>query len=83
MDYSVDQRPAIDITLHSGEVLKAPAGGGRRPMSYDALAAKFRDCAQHSARPLSSGVLDEAIERIANLDKAEDVSILPALLRGS
>lgn len=83
MNYSVDERPAIEITLQSGEVLKAPVSRESRPMSYGALAAKFRDCAQHSVRPIPSAVVSELIERIANLDTVEDVSILPALLRGS
>jgi 2-methylcitrate dehydratase PrpD len=83
IDYAVAERPGIEITLRSGERLTAPVGGSRGPMSYDTLAAKFRDCAQHAARPLAARAIDETLERIANLEALEDVSILPAMLRGS
>ena len=79
---SLDQRAAVEITLRGGAVLKAPAVGELGPMNYDALAAKFRDCARHAVRPIAPGVLDEIVERVANLERAEDVSTLPALLAG-
>jgi 2-methylcitrate dehydratase PrpD len=81
--YSIAERASVEVRLQGGEVLTAPVQRQSRPMSYDTLAAKFRDCARHAARPLADGAIEETIERIANLEHAPDVSILPGLLRGS
>jgi 2-methylcitrate dehydratase PrpD len=83
MRYSEDADQEIEITLRNGRVLKAPVGGKTRPLSYEQLAAKFRDCAQHAARPVAASVLEEVIERVANLEKQNDVAVVPALLAGS
>lgn len=80
IDYSVSNLQTIEVTLRGGEVLKAPVGDKRRPLGYEQLAAKFRDCAQYAARPVS---VEEVIERIANLENEADVALLPALLGGS
>jgi 2-methylcitrate dehydratase PrpD len=79
-DYVLDENPGIEVTLNSGRVLKAAIGDKRRPLGYGELAAKFRDCAQYAARPVS---VEELIERIANLENEADVGLLPALLGGS
>jgi 2-methylcitrate dehydratase PrpD len=79
-DYVLDENPGIEVTLRSGQVLKASVGGKRRPLGYGELAAKFRDCAQYAARPVA---VEEVIERIANLENEADVGLLPALLGGS
>jgi 2-methylcitrate dehydratase PrpD len=81
--YSIAKHASIEVTLQGGEVLTAPVEGKSKPMSYDTLAAKFRDCARHAARPLADRAIEQAIERIANLEQVPDVSILPGLLRGS
>jgi 2-methylcitrate dehydratase PrpD len=80
IDYSVSNLQTIEVTLRNGQVLKSPVGGKPRPLGYGELAAKFRDCAQYAARPVS---VEELIERIANLENEADVGLLPALLGGS
>jgi 2-methylcitrate dehydratase PrpD len=51
-------------------------GSPEVPMSWDALATKFRDCASVAARPLAAGRIEEAIELVRNLESVEDSTML-------
>lgn len=52
-------------------------GGPQRPLSYEELAAKFRDNTHHLLAP---GAADELQVQLAHLDEAEDISPLLATL---
>jgi 2-methylcitrate dehydratase PrpD len=50
-----------------------PYGHPRNPMSQEALVAKFRDCAAHSARQLSKGDANRLIELILHLEDVDSM----------
>jgi hypothetical protein len=54
----------------------SPSGSPERPLSDMQLAAKFRDCAAHAARPLAQATIEHAIDHIWHLDKAIDATEL-------
>jgi len=85
-DYSLDEQvgdgATVAVTLRNGDVLKAAVGSDAPRLGFDQLVEKFRDCAQYAAKPVPSDALEQVIERIANLEKIPDVSVLPALLSG-
>ena len=80
IECSIGERATVELTLQDGQTVRAKVEAEPQSMSYEALAAKFRDCAQHAAGPVSA---EEAIERIANLEREPDVAVLPRLLGGS
>jgi 2-methylcitrate dehydratase PrpD len=80
IDGSLGERPSVEVVLQSGERLSVPVDAAERQMSFQMLTQKFRDCARHAARPVA---VEEAIERIANLESESDVAVLPRLLGGS
>ena len=83
IEATVGAPAAVAVTLKNGHVIEAPVPRQSRAMDFAALTAKFRDCARHAARPVAPAALDEAIERIANLESMDDAAILPGLLAGS
>ncbi len=64
---------------HSMRVEK-PKGDPQRPLSWDELAAKFRDCA---AAVLAPAVVEEAIAAVERLEGLENVAELTAVLAGA
>ena len=50
-----------------------PIGSPEKPLSDAQFAAKFRDCAQNSRRPLSGPSVDSALAAIARLETLPDV----------
>ena len=56
-----------------------PKGDPRRPLTWDELAAKFRDCAAPLLQPEEAAQVIETIER---LDRLQDVRQLTAILAG-
>jgi 2-methylcitrate dehydratase PrpD len=64
------------VTSHGSYVRKVdyPTGGPQNPMSFDACAAKFRDCASYSRKRLSKSVIEEIITRVSMLDELDDIS---------
>jgi len=55
-------------------------GDPRRPMSWEDLVEKFRDCVSHSAQPLAGADVDRVIELIADLEAVDDVGEISRLL---
>jgi 2-methylcitrate dehydratase PrpD len=51
-------------------------GSPEAPMSWDALATKFRDCASVAARPLAAERTEKAINLVRNLESLEDSTML-------
>jgi 2-methylcitrate dehydratase PrpD len=74
----------IEIELRDGRVLRGradfAAGSPALPMSYDDVAAKFRECADHASWPAHR--VEAAIELVARLEDLDDVGELTALLSG-
>ena len=57
-----------------------PYGNPKRPMSWENLITKFRDCATYAAKPLPQESVNEAIQMLTNLEGVDDVSQIPRLL---
>lgn len=55
-------------------------GHPRNPMSWDALADKFRDCCIHAAKPIPVDHVEAAIAMARKLEQVEDVSQLIRLV---
>jgi len=62
-----------DGMMHSKRVDSA-YGDPSNPLSMEDLIAKFRDCVDHSAKPLPKARVDEAISLITSLEEVKDVS---------
>ncbi len=58
---------------------EAPLGSPDRPLTDAQLAAKFRDCAAHAARPIAAEAMDRAIAAVGALEQLPDVASLPRL----
>jgi 2-methylcitrate dehydratase PrpD len=58
----------------------SPSGSPEKPLSDAQLEAKFRDCAAHAVRPISSQVVGHAIQLVEHLDEAADATALVRLL---
>jgi len=58
-----------------------PYGNPQKPLSWEALIKKFRDCAFYSAKPLPQENVDKAIEMLTHLDEVADVSSVLQMLR--
>ncbi len=77
---------AVRITLAGGRVLEgqtahsATPGSTDRPLDWDELDAKFRDCASHAIRPLSSAVIDGVVGRVHALERLDDVAVIARML---
>ena len=78
--HAVSGRPErwarVTVTLGDGRSASIerddPSGSPERPMSEDALDAKFLDCARHGAPELSGPALHDTIDRIRGLGNAAD-----------
>jgi 2-methylcitrate dehydratase PrpD len=58
----------------------SPSGSPQKPLSDAHLQAKFRDCAAHAVRPISSQVVGYAIQLVEHLEEAADATELVRLL---
>jgi 2-methylcitrate dehydratase PrpD len=52
---------------------KPPLGSVTRPVSYQQLTKKFRDCCSHAATPLTDQQIDHIISTVDRLDEVDDV----------
>jgi len=69
-------RGFLQINTRGGilsERVDFPYGHPENPISQEALVSKFMDCAEHSARRISKGKLNQIVELIASLEQVEDV----------
>jgi 2-methylcitrate dehydratase PrpD len=90
LDRTLDDWPAnvkpqiVEIETNDRQVFTIrvdyPKGNLRNPITSDELIDSFRDMAKYSARPLSRAKIEETVEAIFGLEKAEDVSIVARLL---
>lgn len=63
--------------------LEAPLGSPARPMRWDQLVEKFRDCTRYAAVALSQQQVDEVISLIDGLEHVAEVRDITAALRAS
>ena len=80
VDPAVGKGASVEVVLNDGQSLVADVGARSRPMSESQIVAKFRDCAQHAARPIAEARLDEFVERVMHLEREADAGALLALL---
>jgi 2-methylcitrate dehydratase PrpD len=70
----------LDVTTTDGRTLTSrieySKGHPNNPMSWDELAAKFRNCARHAARPLEPSAVESTIQFVADLETASGATIL-------
>jgi 2-methylcitrate dehydratase PrpD len=52
-----------------------------KPMSWEDLGSKFKDCASFSAKPISSQSMDLIVEKVRNLEKVGDIVEVIDLVR--
>ncbi|MBI2858210.1 MAG: MmgE/PrpD family protein [Chloroflexi bacterium] len=79
------RRPAkVEIHTRDGKVFAAstdyPLGHPKRPMSWDDLTAKFRDCLSHAVKPVPEANIDSVIDMVRRLEDIEDVDEIIRLL---
>jgi 2-methylcitrate dehydratase PrpD len=70
----------LEITTRDGRRFervgdKVP-GSPEAPLSWDAIVAKFRDCASVAARPIAQEKIEQAQERARNLESLDDATML-------
>jgi aconitate decarboxylase len=77
-------RTVMEIEIEGQPPLKKemdlPLGNPSRPMSYDAVAAKFLKCIPYAARPLDRGRMETLIETVSRIEDLPDVSGLMSFL---
>jgi 2-methylcitrate dehydratase PrpD len=74
----------IELKTKSGDLFSQRAdfayGHPKNPMTTDDLIAKFRDCCNYSAKPLSPDTVDRVIHLVTHLEDVEDVAEITQLL---
>jgi len=92
MDHSLDRADKIppaklEIRMKDGQVhsnqVDDPPGSPERPMSFDDVAKKFRDCSSYPVRKLPKKRIERVIELIAQLEQGSDVGEIMKLLSGN
>jgi 2-methylcitrate dehydratase PrpD len=85
--HSALSRPKVEIRMKNGQTYAHTADGvpgdPDHPVSDELLETKFRDCVSFSARPVSSGRIEEAIGLIRDLEKLSDVTRIVDALTAS
>jgi len=80
-DFPIGGEAEVRVKVREGNDYKShvevPRGDPKRPLTWDELAAKFRDA---TAEGLGEGRAEKAIGAIAGLDDVADVSEIVALL---
>jgi 2-methylcitrate dehydratase PrpD len=76
----------VQVSLGDGrqvsETVHTPLGHPNRPLSFDQIVTKLRDCIPYAAAPLPTGAVDRLIEEVERLEEVADVAALAALIRG-
>jgi len=74
----------IEVKVRSGDLFTMREdfayGHPKNPIAMDDLIAKFRDCCNYSAKPLSADVVDKVIHLVTHLEEVEDVAQIVQLL---
>lgn len=64
------------------ETVRTPLGHPDRPLTFDQIVGKLRDCAPYAAAPLSTAAVDRLIESVERLEDVADVATLSELIMG-
>ena len=76
----------IEVTTSSGtkitKRIEVPYGHPKRPISVEALHAKFADNAAHAAVPIPATTVERVMELLDTLETSSDVAEIPRLLGG-
>lgn len=82
MDFPIGGEAEVTARLVDGGSLsvrvEVPRGDPRRPLTWEGLTAKFRDCARGAKL---EGTVEELVESVRGLDEMRDVGALMRLLR--
>jgi 2-methylcitrate dehydratase PrpD len=73
----------VEISTARGTYTKQvdfPSGGPQNPVSYEDCAAKFRDCASYSIKPVSGETIERIIDTVSRLEEVKDISQIIRLL---
>ena len=81
----MDVKPqAVEIVMRGGTVFSEkvvyPKGNPNNPVGSEELVAAFRGMASYTAKPLSTGKIDDAIALAQRLEEVDDVAGLARLL---
>jgi 2-methylcitrate dehydratase PrpD len=79
MPPAVVEIKTLDGKVYS-EKMETAYGNPQKPISNDDLTAKFRDCLQYSAMPVSKENQEKVISMVLGLENVEDVSEIIKLL---
>jgi 2-methylcitrate dehydratase PrpD len=83
-DGSVGAHGAVEVTLSSGqtvrEIAERATGYPERPLSQEALLAKFRACVGHAGASLPETTVDEVSKVVARFDEVSKSTELTSLL---
>lgn len=83
---TMDSYEPMGVELHLtggrvySSVVETPLGEPQNPMTWAALAAKFRDCASHSVSPVPAEKVEKVIGLVDRLETARDVTKLVHLV---
>jgi len=71
-------RPGIiEIKTKDGKLYKNridyPYGHPKNPLSTNDIIAKFKDCSNYSAKPMTNETINEVIDLLMNLEKVNDI----------
>ncbi len=64
------------------EEVDVSLGHPDKPMSFEQIVVKLRDCAQYANTPVPQENLDQLIDLVERLEDIEDVGVLATLVRG-
>ncbi len=74
----------VDMRMKNGKVyskrIDLPYGHPDRPMSWESIVNKFRDCLSHAAKPVPKDNMEKVIDMVGKLEEVEDVSKIVRLL---
>jgi 2-methylcitrate dehydratase PrpD len=63
--------------------VETPLGHPSRPVPFDRLVAKFRDCCRYAAPPLSPARADDLLDLLMRLETVDDVGVVAQIAAGS
>ncbi len=75
----------VDVVTASGtytSIVDHPSGSPENPLTYEEVAAKFRDCARGAAAPVPAPALETVVETVAALEAERDPGRLATVLAG-
>lgn len=81
IDRDIGRSAVLEVTTQKGDSYNVRVDKAST-VNYDQLIAKFLDCAQYAARPISRDSLDRVIDLIEHLEELKDVGVLVHLVSG-